>query len=93
MNQTNANGGGGLFTTETAGLPEVASPGVLRLRIDADQPAWRTEDGQMRVSNLQTGSFSGPGNPKPHHKKIHTKKHHKKHRHQKRGNHGHGGGK
>ena len=35
-------------------------PGVLRLRIDADQPAWRVEDGEMRVSNLQTGSFSGP---------------------------------
>jgi hypothetical protein len=35
-------------------------PGVLRLRIDADQPAWRVEDGEMRVSNLQTGTFSGP---------------------------------
>jgi hypothetical protein len=35
-------------------------PGFLRLRIDADQPAWRVEDGGMRVSNLQTGSLSGP---------------------------------
>src|SRR3712207_4763020 len=35
-------------------------PGMLRLRIDADQPAWRAEDGEMRVSNLQTGTFSGP---------------------------------
>ena len=35
-------------------------PGGLRLRIDADQPAWRVEDGEMRVSNLQTGTFSGP---------------------------------
>jgi beta-glucanase (GH16 family) len=34
-------------------------PGVLRLRIDADQPAWRVEDGEMRVSNLQTGTFDG----------------------------------
>src|SRR5690242_16417815 len=34
--------------------------GVLRLRIDADQPAWRVEDGEMRVSNLQTGTFSRP---------------------------------
>src|SRR3954469_2473768 len=34
--------------------------GRLRLRIDADQPAWRPEDGELRVSNLQTGSFSGP---------------------------------
>jgi hypothetical protein len=35
-------------------------PGELRLRIDADQPAWRPEDGELRVSNLQTGLFSGP---------------------------------
>jgi hypothetical protein len=34
-------------------------PGVLRLRIDADQPAWRVEDGELRVSNIQTGTFSG----------------------------------
>jgi beta-glucanase (GH16 family) len=34
--------------------------GWLRLRIDAEQPAWRPEDGALRVSNLQTGSFSGP---------------------------------
>jgi hypothetical protein len=34
-------------------------PGLLRLRIDADQPAWRPDDGQMRVSNLQTGTDSG----------------------------------
>jgi hypothetical protein len=32
----------------------------LKLLIEADQPAWRPEDGGMRVSNLQTGSFSGP---------------------------------
>lgn len=32
----------------------------IRLRIDADQPAWREADGPMRVSNLQTGTFSGP---------------------------------
>jgi hypothetical protein len=39
-------------------------PGVLRLRIDADQPAWRVEDGELRVSNIQTGTFSGPlGSP------------------------------
>ena len=34
--------------------------GGLTLRIDADQPAWRPQDGPMRVSNLQTGTFSGP---------------------------------
>lgn len=32
----------------------------LRLRIDADQPPWRDEDGPMRVSNLQTATYSGP---------------------------------
>jgi Glycosyl hydrolases family 16 len=35
-------------------------PGWTRLRIDGDQPAWRPEDGDLRVSNLQTGTFSGP---------------------------------
>ena len=34
--------------------------GVLTLRIDATQPAWRPEDGQLRVSNIQTGVFAGP---------------------------------
>jgi hypothetical protein len=44
-------------------------PGVLTLRIDADQPAWRVEDGELRVSNLQTGSFSGPaGSPTGQHR-------------------------
>jgi hypothetical protein len=38
--------------------------GILRLRIDRDQPAWRLEDGELRVSNFQTGTFSGPvGSP------------------------------
>ncbi|MFC6567655.1 glycoside hydrolase family 16 protein [Actinoplanes utahensis] len=32
----------------------------LRLRIDADQPDWRPEDAPLRVSNIQTGTFSGP---------------------------------
>ena len=31
----------------------------LRLRIEADQLDWRAEDAPMRVSNLQTGTFSG----------------------------------
>lgn len=35
----------------------------LTLLVEADQPAWRTEDGPMRVSNPQTGSFSGPLGP------------------------------
>ncbi|MDN4479350.1 hypothetical protein [Demequina muriae] len=35
-------------------------PGGLELRIDDDQPDWRPEDAPLRVSNLQTGTFSGP---------------------------------
>jgi hypothetical protein len=31
----------------------------LRLRIDGDQPDWRPEDAPLRVSNVQTGDFSG----------------------------------
>lgn len=35
--------------------------GVLRLRIDADQEPWCPElDGELKVSSLQTGAFSGP---------------------------------
>ena len=41
----------------------------LQLLIEADQPAWRPEDGELRVSNLQTGSFSGPlGSPLGQHR-------------------------
>lgn len=36
------------------------SSGVLQLRIDADQPAWRDDVDGLRVSNIQTGTFSGP---------------------------------
>lgn len=32
----------------------------LRLRIEADQLDWRPEDAPLRVSNVQTGTFSGP---------------------------------
>lgn len=38
------------------------TPGGLDLRIDEDQLKWRPEDAPMRVSNLQTATFSGePG--------------------------------
>ncbi len=39
--------------------------GTLRLRIDADQPPWCPElDGDLRVSSIQTATFSGPlGSP------------------------------
>ena len=36
-----------------------ARPTGLRLRIDSDQLDWREEDAPLRVSNLQTGLFSG----------------------------------
>jgi hypothetical protein len=39
---------------------DVSDEGVLRLRIDFDQPRWRDAGGELRVSNLQTGSWSGP---------------------------------
>jgi FtsP/CotA-like multicopper oxidase with cupredoxin domain len=65
MNQTNANGQDDLFTTETAGLPEVARPGVTRLR-DGD---WldlrigpvrkRLDDAQLRML-AYNGSVPGP---------------------------------
>lgn len=32
----------------------------LDLRIDENQPDWRPEDAPLRVSNLQTATFSGP---------------------------------
>jgi Glycosyl hydrolases family 16 len=42
---------------------------ALRLRIDADQPAWRDGDGELRVSNLQTGTYSGlHGSPRGQHR-------------------------
>jgi len=36
------------------------TPEGLELRIDEDQLDWRPEDAPLRVSNLQTGTFSGP---------------------------------
>ncbi|WP_247633641.1 hypothetical protein [Microbacterium galbinum] len=47
-------------TPERAEARYETGPEGLVLRIDADQPDWRPEDAPMRVSNLQTGSFSGP---------------------------------
>ena len=46
-------------TPERAAARYELGPAGLRLLIEADQPAWLPEDGPMRVSNLQTGSFSG----------------------------------
>lgn len=45
------------------------TPGGLRLRIDSNQPDWRPEDAPLRVSNLQTGVFSGEyGSPRGTHR-------------------------
>ena len=50
----------GVRATATAARYEV-SGGTLKLRIDADTPRWSPEyDGDVRVSHLQTGQFSGP---------------------------------
>ena len=35
-------------------------PDGIELRIEADQLDWRPEDAPLRVSNLQTGTYSGP---------------------------------
>src|SRR3954469_13162872 len=48
-------------TEERSAARFVLGDDGLRLLIDVDQPAWRPEDGQLRVSNIQPGSFSGPG--------------------------------
>lgn len=46
------------------------SEGTLKLRIDADTEPWSPEfDGEVRVSHLQTGQFSGPlGSPVGQHR-------------------------
>lgn len=36
------------------------TPDGVELRIEADQLDWRAEDAPLRVSNLQTGTYSGP---------------------------------
>src|SRR6266566_3747074 len=65
MNQTSANGEDDLFTTETAGLPEVARPGVIRLR-DGDRldlcigpVRKRLDDAELRML-AYNGSVPGP---------------------------------
>jgi hypothetical protein len=56
-------------TPERSAARYTLGDGGLRLLIDADQPAWRPEDGELRVSNLQTGCFSGPlGSPVGQHR-------------------------
>src|SRR3954469_1778289 len=50
-------------TEERSAARFVLGDDGLRLLIDVDQPAWRPEDGQMRVSNIQTGSSLRPPRP------------------------------
>jgi FtsP/CotA-like multicopper oxidase with cupredoxin domain len=65
MNQTNANDQDDLFTTETAGLPEVSSPGVIRLH-DGDRldlrigPVRKNLDGADLRMLAYNGSIPGP---------------------------------
>src|SRR5256714_1246615 len=65
MNQTNANGQDELFTTATAGLPEVLSPGVARLR-DGDRLDLRIGPVRKRLDDAElrmlayNGSVPGP---------------------------------
>jgi hypothetical protein len=65
MNQTSANGQDELFTTETAGLPEVARPAVTRLhdggRLDLRiGPVRKNIDGaELRMLGYN-GSIPGP---------------------------------
>lgn len=48
-------------TPERSAARYALTPDGLELRVDHDQLAWAPEfDGELRVSNLQTGSFSGP---------------------------------
>ena len=46
-------------TPERSAARYALDAGVLTLRIEADQPPWLPEE-ELRVSNIQTGSFSGP---------------------------------
>lgn len=47
-------------TPERSAARYVLDDRGLCLLIEAGQPAWRPEEGPMRVSNIQTGTFSGP---------------------------------
>ena len=47
-------------TPERSRARYALTPDGLQLRIDADQLDWRLEDAPLRVSNLQTATFSGP---------------------------------
>jgi hypothetical protein len=47
-------------TPERSAARFATSPDGLRLRIEHDQLDWRPEDAPLRVSNLQTGTYSGP---------------------------------
>src|SRR6266700_3283044 len=65
MNQTNGNGQDGLYTTAPAGLPEVASPGVIRLH-DGDRLDLRIGPARKRLDDAElrmlayNGSVPGP---------------------------------
>ncbi|SEJ70977.1 glycoside hydrolase family 16 protein [Demequina mangrovi] len=47
-------------TPDRSGARYDFTPGGLELLIEHDQRAWRPEDGDFRVSHLQTGEYGGP---------------------------------
>lgn len=47
-------------TPERSAARYALIPGGIELRIEEDQLDWRPEDAPLRVSNLQTGEWSGP---------------------------------
>jgi len=47
-------------TPDRSGARYRITPQGIELRIEEDQLDWRPEDAPLRVSNLQTGTFSGP---------------------------------
>jgi Glycosyl hydrolases family 16 len=58
-------------TPERSAARHEVSHGILRLRIEEDQPTWRDEDSGLRVSNLQSGSWSGPlGSARGQHRHV-----------------------
>jgi glycosyl hydrolase family 16 len=58
-------------TPDRSGARYELVDGGLRLRIDVDQLPWRDADGGLRVSNLQSGSWSGSlGSPRGQHRHV-----------------------
>jgi hypothetical protein len=56
-------------TPDRSGARYNIANGIITFRIDADQRPWRPEEGELRVSSIQTGTWSGPlGSPHGQHR-------------------------